>query len=267
MRLFNFCVVAATLAISTLLAGCTSSGGGDSKVTGCVPVPEGNVAWTYENCGPLHTGDFVQIYNDEVGQVPSGVKAGEYVDEPLGSRSVNKGHVTFTYQYMDWLDLPWPGDDTLLVFFKVQSQSWQEVGSWQIQITRHALDGNIMTRLASQRADGICEGQPARDCKKVDDKFDNPVYIRDNTYKFDCTWDTSIPSLWSGQGPETVDGRVECSIYENGNLINTSWVPTSGPYPQMDSFLVGGRISQIVGKPAAIQYLTMTDVRLTIFND
>ncbi|MDH5638493.1 MAG: hypothetical protein OEZ04_08380, partial [Nitrospinota bacterium] len=199
--------------------------------------------------------------------VPSSLKPGDWTDEQLGSRSVNKGHLTFTYQYLDWMDLPWPPNDTILVAFFTQSENYQNLDSWQIVLIRYALDGNVMTRLASQRDDGICEGQVTRDCKKVDDKYDTPLYQVGSTYKFDCTWDTTIPSLWGEQGPGIVDGRIECNIYDGETLVNTSWVPTSGRYALFDTFLVGGRISQVVGKPDAILYSTLTNVRLTVFND
>jgi hypothetical protein len=130
---------------------------------------------------------------------------------------------------------------------------------------RMASNGNVITMLRSHRDDDVCVGGKPTGCRKPDEDTDSPLYNGTATYKFDCSWNTSAPSLTNGQGADIVDGLVECKIYNaaGDTLIHTYRVPTSGPYALLDTFIAGGR----TGEKFKLQpvYCVMSDFRFTIF--
>jgi len=268
-----------TALVFTLLlaaAGCSGGGGGSSGTnyvsrytTNCVTIPkekESSVAWTFEDCGPYNIGDTLHFHNDWEGQVPSG---SSYTTQAIGTMPIDKGHVTFKYKDFDWNDMNFPPKDVVVVALMVQNQDQTSlVGDWHVLVNRFGMESNVETRIVTQRFDDICIPETIRWCEKKDQAYDKPMYDRSRTYRFDCSWDTTVPSMLYGQGSGVKDGLVQCDIYDSTEpaketLISSYKVPTSGPYPALDTFVVGGRSGQVF--KAYNMYNIMTDVRITIF--
>ena len=253
-----FLIMFATAAV--FAGGCSGGSNGDGG-SSCVSLPDGQIAWTLEVCGPLTNGQTVDIRSGTVGKKANGG------DEALGDRAVNKGRVTWTVTNMDYRDFPWPTSDVVVVVFMGYGNYFREA-NWHILGNRLSFDRRIETRLVNQRADTICIGGNPNSCEKASKDQDKPLYLGTSTYKFDCSWDTTVPSLLYGQGADVVDGLVECRIFDvtggGESLIQTYQVPTSGPFNSLNYFSVGGNTSSRVGRDADIP-TTLTNVRFTLF--
>ncbi|MDH5756936.1 MAG: hypothetical protein OEZ55_09740 [Nitrospinota bacterium] len=254
-----------SLAVLLITGGACSSSGSSGAGSSCVSIPDGQVAWTVEICGPLTNGQTVDINQATQGQKADGGA------EALGERAVNKGRVTWTVTNMDWSDFPWPlaeGNDVVVSVFMAYGKYFREA-NWHILGNRFAYDSKIETRLVNQRFDLTCIGGDPQDCEWKYTAFDLPKYLRASTYKFDCSWDTTVPSMLYGRGADLIDGLVECKILDvsggGENLIETYRVPTSGPYNSLKYFTVGGNTSGQEGHPGANLPTTLTNVRFTIF--
>ena len=245
-----------------LAAGGCSSGGGGGAGASCVSLPAGDIAWTMEVCGPLRGGEIVYINSGTQGQKADGGA------EALGGRSVNKGRVTWTVTNMDYTYFPWPTSDVVMAVFMGYGQYFREA-NWHILGNRLGFDSKIETRLVNQRFDLMCVGGNPSSCEKSFKDEDRPRYSGSSTYRFDCSWDTTVPSMLYGQGADVVDGLVECSIYDvtggGENLIQSYVVPTSGPFNSLNYFAVGGKTSSQVGRLTADIDTTLTNVRFTVF--
>ena len=235
----------------------------------CVPIEqskEASVAWTYEQCGPFSIGDTIHFHNDQVGHVPYGPT---YTSQAIGVTPIDKGNVTFKYTEFDWNDMNYPPKDVVVVAMMVQNSAQSSLtGDWHMLANRFEQTGKVQTRLVTQRFDNICIPVDIRYCEKHDEAYDAPLYSRSRTYRFDCSWDTTVPSMLNGQGSGVKDGLVQCDIYDATEpakeaLIMSYKTPTSGPYPALDTFVVGGRSGQVF--KAANMYNIMTDVRITIY--
>ena len=252
------------------LAACSGGGGGSgdggstSQNYKCVPIPDGSVKWTYEECGPLSNGRAVDIRQTTMGDVPSG--SGFIRDAIVNYPPLNKGRVTFTVTNMDWTDFPFPEDDIVLLLFMAENDALRET-NWHILGSREWSDGRIWTRLIAQRFDGMCAPSHEIPCERKSSKFDMPVYERSKSYKFDCSWDSSADSGWFGSG--VGDGLVQCDILDvtdpkNETLIYSHKVPTGGPFEHLNYFCAGGGCGPLVEK---INLPTkMTNFRFTLFN-
>lgn len=229
----------------------------------CAPAHEGNVVWTYSECGPLVDGETVNINQGTLDD--SGVQ--------LGSRKVNKGRVTFTFTKLDWSMIPWPTDDIVFMAFMALGQDLSngyglnnEV-NWHILGNRFAEDGDIETRLVTQRFDGVCIPESIRYCEKKFNNFDAPKYDLTQSYKWDCAWDTTVNSGMNDWGQSGGDGLVSCALYNvtDANspvLIETYRVPTSGSYEGLNGFTAGGNTSSSFFKPNMAT--TTTNFRFSI---
>jgi len=238
----------------------------DNFTANCVQRPEGNIKWTFEECGPIYDGDTVLIETPTMGSAPSG---GKFNPQPLGDRTLNKGRVTFTITNLDYSDLPWPTNDIVLVVFMGKGENGGEV-NWHILGNRFASDGNVETRLVSQRFDGVCVPEEIRKCEKKHHDYDMPAYHRDRSFKFDCSWDTTAASLLYDQGPNIRDGLITCRIFNVTDpakeiLVQTYRTPTSGPYPTLNYFVAGGNASN--GFRMKNTPTTLTNFRFTLFQD
>jgi len=149
------------------------------------------------------------------------------------------------------------------VFFKAQNEARVEA-SWHMQAIRMASNGSIITKLRSMRVDGVCIPDQTRECQQLDEAMDSPVFNGNLTYKFDCSWDATAPSMTKGRGADIKDGKVQCSVYEGAILVQTFTIPTGGPYVKIDTFMVGGRASEKLARKQPV-YSTLSDFRLTIF--
>jgi len=267
------------LVLALSLVSCSGGGGSSARKppSKCVSAPDETatqkIAWTYEECGPLSNGQYMRFFMSQVGHVPSPNSDTGFATEALGSRPVNKGHMTFKYSSLDWSEFPWPTDDVLLVSFHAQNQAKNRTMNWHILAVRWAVDGRVETRLVSQREEGTgCIPAEVRKCEKQEQDFDMPKYERSSVYRFDVTWDTTVPSmdLAKGGGANVIDGLVRVKIYDATNpskevLVQTYSVPTSGPYNMLDTVAVGGRASQTVQKAGVAA--TLSEFRLTIFSE
>jgi hypothetical protein len=279
MKLFKNEVLAVCAGAALSLAACSSgSGGGDSASASkwpkkCVTAPAETatkkIAWTYEECGPFLDGGVIHFFNDQKGDVEVTTGTTTTITKAaIGIRPINKGHVTFKLTNFDWSDLRLAinnsdPNDCLLAHLQVQSGDYILVGNWHVMAIRGSAAGRVENRLTTQRFDvlGGLTGKP--ESKEID----MPKYERSKTYRFDITWDTTVPSMYMGQGANIVDGLVSWSIYDATDsakeiLIKTYQTPTLGDYPMLDTFKAGGRISN----PQANGVLATTkDFRMTIF--
>ena len=271
MRFYADYVAMIGVICSLAMAGCSSGGGGSSSskqfTTNCVPAPAGNIAWTFEDCGPYNIGDTLHFDKTWIGEVPSG---SGHASAEVGETPIDKGHLSFKYSDFDWNDMEFPPNDQMIVaLFAQDANETMLTSDWHILSIRRSRDGNVITRLASQRFDDICiTGNYTGRCKQEHELEDMPLYDRSRVYRFDCSWDSTVPSMLYGQGSDVKDGLVTCKIFDstdsgNESLISTYQVPTFGPMTKLDTFIVGGRTGQAFNKPN--MYNIMTDVRITFF--
>jgi hypothetical protein len=128
---------------------------------------------------------------------------------------------------------------------------------WFLLGKKASSNGNrIETRLASRRMTSACASRT--DCYEPQSSWDNPLWDGSKKYKFDLSWDTT-----QNGGA----GLIKCDIYDatasetNPALLVTLTTTTSGPYPILGGFSVGGNSGGSAGLPA-----TLTNFRITLFN-
>lgn len=216
------------------------------------------MVWTLSNCGPLANGETVKILQDTL----------DDYGRMLGITTMNKGRVTYTMTNLDWSMYPWPTDDIVFMAFMGYGVNGSEV-NWHILGNRYSGDGQIETRIVSQRFDGVCIPYSIQYCEKRTYAMDNPKFDSSKSYKWDCSWDTSADSMlgeYSGT-TGTGDGLVSCSITDvtdtaNPVYITTLTVPTSGPLPTLRFFIAGGNSSGEFRKTN--MPVTMTNFRFSV---
>ncbi|MDH4185123.1 MAG: hypothetical protein OEV92_12925 [Nitrospinota bacterium] len=273
MRLNFLLTVLAAGALAASVSACgkksvtTSSdtgSGGSSQSSSCVPVPEGSVKWTYEQCGPLTNGKYVDIRQTTTGDVPSG---SGYTKEAISKHfPLNKGKMTFTISNLDWTDYPYPANDIIFVLFMAETETLRET-NWHILGWRDALNGIIGMKLVAQRFDGMCIPYDFLPCERKSYEVDAPKFVRSKSYRFDCVWDTTADSGLYGDG--VGDGYVQCDIYDVTTASSPAWiithvVPTGGPFEQLNYVCVGGGCGPMVVKPSVPA--TLSNFRMTLFN-
>lgn len=200
------------------------------------------VTWTKTLCGPSAPYETVFINEnttDDTGQV-------------FGlTRNINRGRVTWEFTNLDYTDLKWPnnGDDIMFMGFIALHDAADYEANWHILGNRFGEAGPIETRLVTQRPfDTVCIPNAIRYCEKQWSDTQNPYnYERAKKYKWDCQWNTTIesglPEGTYGAYSGLIDGRIYCDLYDvttTTQLLNTYYMPTSGPYGRLNFFVAGG---------------------------
>lgn len=252
------------LLIFVFAAGC-SGGGGSSAPTptgttttttatttaaACVadhePIVDASgshaVAWTKTLCGP--SAPYYTVYIDQATQDDTGKIFGT-------TRNINRGRVTFEFTNLNYDDLIWPnnGNDIMFIGFIALHGVTDNEANWHILGNRFGDTGPIETRLVTQRPfDDVCIPTWIRYCEKQWSDTENPyIYERAKKYKWDCKWNTYIDSGLGvdsyGAYPGLLDGQIYCDLYDvttTTRLLNSYYLPTSGPYDRLNFFVAGG---------------------------
>jgi hypothetical protein len=159
--------------------------------------------WTYVDCGASS--------NKFIDQSTVGASG-----EALGSRSVQRGKITFSSTGTHNWDIA-VGTDTFSLLVHAQGHNGHEV-NWHWH--SYNLGAVIESRLTAQRFDGTCSGF----CEDTYITQALQYFSTEEVYDWDCSWDS---------------GGTACTISRDGNLIvQTATVPT-GYYGALNYIGVG----------------------------